>query len=499
MKNEITVLTEKQLEIACPMAGQLPEIAKENGLDGFFIQYEEGILGAGNTGNKDGIYFVIFRDEDCKFEFQRMMIDPSKKDEIKELIANIDEEGDTLNTKYCLRPMNELTRENTFMNYNRCVRAIHDLSAVKYAYGECGFRPPEYVAIETIYAINNFLDKRFAPNIPEDLKRVQEEGMKKFIRNSVKRYEKNKPVRFRTLRPHMVRQDYFIKNGISCVNCGYSEKFLKYLKTRWDECPDFVMYQEKTPYEVYSDKSKLSKSVLDKFPELATFWSDLKGYRMYRVSYPAAFEEQMHSWMFDYMAKERENWEFVVPLEQLDKNYELRMIEIDDGDIHNWISLCEYNKVNCAINHGEMGEVKDTRTFSFIYSAKDQAMVSAIQNRLSRELSEFRPTPEELQRFGEEGIRKLNEKDRAYAAKMAKKRERRLFCRKSTLEQEKPVERPLASSEKVHPESNIIMEDFVKSKAEAERRGFADDKEDYFREGPWKKNGYERGSGDYDF
>lgn len=497
MKNEITVLTEKQLEVACPMAGQLPEIAKENGLDGFFIQYEEGKLGVGNTCNRDGIYFVIFRDEDCKFEFQRMMIDPTKRDELNELIDNIDEEGDTLNTKYCIRPMNTLTRENSFMTYTRCVRAIHDLAAVKSAYGECGYRPPEHVAIETVYAINNFIDKRFAPNIPPDLKKAQEEGMKKFIKASVKRYEKNKPVRFRTLKPHMVRQDYFIKNGVSCVNCGYSEKFLKYLKTRWDECPDFVMYKEKVPYEVYADHSKAPKWVLDKFPELSQFWGDLKGYRMYRVSYPAAFEEQMHSWMFDYMAKERENWEFVVPLEKLDKSYELRLIEIDDADIHNWISLCEHNKVNCAINHGEMGEVKDSRTFSFIYSAKDQAMVSAIQNRLARELSEFRPIPEELERFGEEGIRKLDEKDRAYAARMAKKRERRLFVKKDTKTREIVQDKPVTSSERALPGTNLIMEDFVRSKAEEERRGFVDN-DKFARESPWKKYGYERGSSDHD-
>ena len=483
MKNEVTVLTEQQLEVSCPMAFKLPQIAKENGMDGMIVQYEEHALGFGNTCNRDGLYFVIFTDENSKFEFQKMMVTGDKK-KVNELIDNIDEAGELLNTKICMRPLNNLTQENSFASYQKCLRAIHDLAAVKAAYGEFGYRPPEYVAIETIYAINNFIDKRFNPALTPEMRKTMDEGMKKFIDSSVKRYEKNKPVRFRTLRPHMVRQDYFIKNGVTCVNCGYSERFLNYIKTRWNEVPDFVMYQEKTPYQVFADHSKAPKWVIDKFPELSGFWGDLKGYKMFRVSYPEAFKETMHGWMFDYFAKERENWKFVVPLEELDKNYPFRMIEVDDSDIHNWISLCDYNNVKCAINHGEMGEVKDTNTFSFIYSEKDHHMVMRIKQRLSRELSEYRPLPEEFVRLSEDGLKKLEEKDRAYAEKMARKRQKVLAV-KNVFSKSKEVEEKVQPDipKPVEDKSKEIMDDFMN--------------EDFARSNPWKKHGYERGNDDY--
>lgn len=483
MKNEVTVVNEQQLQAHCPMAFRLPDIARENGLDGMIIQYEERALGSGNVCNRDGLYFVIFTDENSKFEFQKMLV-TSDKEKINELIDNIDETGDCLNTRICMKPLNHITQNNEFMFYQRCLRAIHDLAAVKSAYGEFGYRPPEYVAIETIYAINNFIDKRFNPALTPEMRKTMDGGMKKFIESSVKRYEKNKPIRFRTLRPHQVRRDYFFKNGVTCVNCGYSERFLNYIKTRWDEVPDFVMYQEKTPYEVYADHSKAPKWVIDKFPELSQFWGDLKGYKMYHVSYPAAFEEQMHSWMFDYMAKERENWEFVVPIEELDKNYPFRLIEIDNEDIHNWIHLCEYNNVKCAINHGEMGEVKDIQTFSFIYSEKDHHMVMRIKQRITRELSEYKPLPEEFVRLGADGLRRLEEKDRAYAEKMARKRERVLavksFFGKSTKKEKEPE---IETKQETALKEKEIKDDFID--------------EEYARPNPWKKHGYERGSDDY--
>lgn len=484
MKNEITVLTEQQLEIACPMAFKLPEIAKENGLDGTIFQYKEHQLGLGNTCNRDGLYFVIFTSEDAKFDFQKMMVTNEWK-KINDLIDNIDETGDCLNTRICMRPLNKLTQENTFASYQKCLRAIHDLAAVKAAYGEFGYRPPEYVAVETVNAINSFIDKRFNPNLTSEMRRSMDEGMKKFIDASVERYKKNKPVRFRTIKPHMVRQDYFLQNGVTCVNCGYSEDFLKYLKTRWDEEPDFVMYQEKVPYESYKDHSKAPQWIEEKHPELSNLWSDLKGYKMYRVSYPIAYKEKMHGWMFDYLAKGQENWEFVVPLEELDRTCPLRMIEIDDSDMHNWISLCEYNHVKCAINHGEMGEVKDSRTFSFIYSEKDYEMISAIKRRLSRELSEFRPLPEEFVRLSEDGLKKLEEKDRAYAEKMARKRARLnvvksiFFKQKEQDVEEQAPELPDPAKEKE------MMDEFFNN-------------EEYDRPDPWKKYGYEKGTLDYD-
>lgn len=427
VEKNIPVNTQSSVELISrmPLAGNLPDIAKELGLVGFFVTHKTNSLGNENVTKDDGMYFVICRDEQIEKEFYNIM--HFDKDKLKDILDSIDVERRTVNTKYAMIPFNYITDENDFMIYQRTLRTIHDLSAAKAAYGEQGFRPPEYIVRETLDAIHTFINKRYDPNIPQNMRDIQAEGMRKFIKNSVKRYEKDEPVRHKTLRPHEVRRDYFFKNHIKCVNDGISANFLRYLKTRWDECPDFVMYRERKPFINHKNHSKTPEKIAEMYPGMEDYWADLGRERIYRIAYPAYYEQQFDAWKFDYIAK-KNNWQFITPLAQIDKDCKMKLIEVDAADVDNWASLCAANGIKCAINHGELGKVHGTTTYGFIYSDKDANMIKAIQARLIRETSAMPKeyvVPGKLYYLSTEQLKDLDEKDKVYEEKLAAKEAKR--------------------------------------------------------------------------
>lgn len=422
---DVNVRSETELIARLPNASGLPAIAGEHGLIGFFVNVNEKSLGTGNVCKNDGVYFVICRDEDARSEMNRIICSPDK---MKELIDDIDPEGGTIDTKHALIPLNYITNENAFMLYQRAVRTIHDLAAVKSAYGEQGFNPPDRIARETVNAIHVFIAKRYAADTPKNLRDLQEEGMKKFIRESAKRYAENKPIRHRTIRPHEVRFDYFFKNSIKCVNDIVTDDFLQYLKQRWDECPDFVMYKENKPFIDRKDMSKTPEEIAEMYPGMEDYWKDLGKEKLYRISYPAGYENTFNAWKFDFAAK-LYTWQFVVPLDQLDRQYKLETINIDYRDIYNWASLCKANGVACAINHGEIGKMSNsTSTYSFIYSDKDSRIVKAIQTRLAKETAAYSKdfvVPGRLYYLSEKQLESISEKDKERQAKLEEKEAKR--------------------------------------------------------------------------
>lgn len=112
-------------------------------------------------------------------------------------------------------------------------------------------------------------------------------------------------------------------------------------------------------------------------------------------------------------------------------------------------------------------------------------MVMRIRQRLSRELSEYKPLPEEFVRLSDDGLKKLEEKDRAYAEKMAKKRARVLAVKNFfSKPKEEKVEIAQDVQQPVVDKDKEIADDFIN--------------EDYARPNPWKKHGYERGHEDYE-
>ena len=57
---------EAKLNAKFSLAGNLPAVAKEHGLKGIFIEYQEQDLGKKNKNLQDGIYFALCRDDSAE-------------------------------------------------------------------------------------------------------------------------------------------------------------------------------------------------------------------------------------------------------------------------------------------------------------------------------------------------------------------------------------------------------------------------------------------------
>ena len=417
---EIEIYNDSQLYAAIPQLGALPKIAKEKGLSAFTFYYHDDNLGPQTLGSRDGYYFVVCQDEKTANDMRSKLY--LHKDQLSALLDDISVDRDVLNTQCTIFPI-DIAEDKRFVTFQRCMRNVVDMETVKAAYGQYGYRPPEWVARSTMDAIHTFIAKRYAQDVPDNLKQIQEEAFHKFIDRSVKNYKKNNPLRHKILRPHEVHRDYFIKNHITAINTTVTGDLWAYIRSRWDECPEFVTYKETTPYEAYKDRRDMGKKMNDMYPSLDHYWDDLIGYKKYRMSYPIGFDQQVKAWTADYYA-ERMKWKFITPFDSLDKERPLHRIVVDGQDLDNWASLCTANNVMCAINHGEMGEVGNLNNFVFIYQDKDSDMVKAIQNRLVNETMTLSGVPAPLSYIAAREVAALDAADAKYAEKQAKREER---------------------------------------------------------------------------
>lgn len=411
------IVTAEQLIAYSNDIYSLIEIAEECGLKAGFFCYrdKEGhAFDPGATKNDAGMYFYVCYDEQAFSDFQMALdpppfaLHPEVPCDIDDLIEHISPNQDIMHSYYSLVPLNHIDGSNDFFIIQACIRAIHDMRTVKMSYGEQGFRPPEYCARETIDALYGFLEERFNPSLPQHMRKIQDNAMKEFVQQSYRRYKKNKPLKHKLFRPHRVDKDYFFKNQIAVVNASIDGDFLAYLKAHWDECPEFVCYLETLPYINRKDNTHSLDSMLEKFPELKGFADDLIGFKRYRISYPIFQDEVFNKWHLEFLVKYFD-LKCVVPISELNQDYDFQTIKISIFDRSNWESLCVANGVKCALNFGEYEPLEDTSTITFIYSTKDEGMVTAIKNRLLREHIECNST-KSLEPLAIPQIEKMNEK-----------------------------------------------------------------------------------------
>lgn len=398
---------EAKLLAKFPLAGNLPAVAKEHGLKGVFIEYQEQDLGKKNKNVHNGIYFALCRDDSAEKSLYTLLY--MEKEKFRELVEKSNRNNRVMNTRINLIFLGNVTPETDLLLYQNCIRRIHDIAAVKAAYGEQGYHPPEYITKETVSVIHSFIEKRYGENISREMRDIQAEAMKKFIVGSVERYRKNLPLRHKILHPKEVRRNYFFKNHVSCVNDAITEEFFEYLKVRMKECPGFLYYRENRPFQSMEVSGSEQKR--------------------YRIAYPAAYEELYDGWKLDFVAQTY-GWDksFIVPVEALDRSREFRLVEIDAADAKNWAALCVANHVDCAVNHGEFGFGHSRNSYGFIYSSKDEVKVKGIKERIARETTEYPKeyiVPGELWHLSREQLKRLEDSDRKYRSYLESKEVKR--------------------------------------------------------------------------
>ena len=145
------------------LAGNLPAVAKEHGLKGIFIEYQEQDLGKKNKNLQDGIYFALCRDDSAEKSLYTLLY--MEKEKFRELVEKNNRDNRVMNTRINLISLGNVTPETDLLLYQNCIRRIHDMVAVKAAYGEQGYHPPEYITKETVAVIHSFIEKRYGENI----------------------------------------------------------------------------------------------------------------------------------------------------------------------------------------------------------------------------------------------------------------------------------------------------------------------------------------------
>lgn len=291
----------------------------------------------------------------------------------------------------------DIDRRNYFAKNSYICRYMQDIAIVKTAFENEGYPLPDFVMSSTVHSIWELDQMRSNTALDARLRERYDKVYKDAVADYAQYYSKKTKEVLTTLPgrgKHVVKEDYFKDNNITLRWEVVTGDFLDYMKTQLQSgrFPEFIY--------IKPDMYKKTKNLAEKFEKLGkngiNFWAEDTGETQYHFGFPLSQKHIYATLVNEWQTRQHKSRISIEELKSLETiGNPLELIFVNNGDLHNWNSLCSANNVKWAINDGSYGgctfDGATSTQIPILYQAKDMEMVGRIVARLTGEIREYLP------------------------------------------------------------------------------------------------------------
>lgn len=361
-----------QPRTAMDILHSLKDIAKDNGVYADFFDYDKE-----HPENPDsGTYFVVCADIETLIDLKQ------RREKLGEIIKfNKEIENNAVCPYYTTVKIPELYQSNYFFVHNKMCEAIQNVSIIRTAFYEFGYKLPKVVRLTALDGISTLYKNGHNSILPEHLQKLYRDAYKRYVSEMNQLYNKKhfKLLKTNRHKKHRVSSNYFVKNLIPVAYLVVPDTLIDYIDKHIDECPDFVYYKEPRPFLHTKDLSHKYKG-----PEQWNYWKDFTEQNDYIIGYPLSHYKFFNKMSIEHDCQSLENKVKQYELEAKTK-FPLYSIRIRHQDINRFDDFCVANNVKYALNH----DVYTPEELSFdpviYYRKEDFEIIGNIVNSITRE------------------------------------------------------------------------------------------------------------------